>query len=312
MFVFVYAVGRDGDFLFIDQNAGPKFFLGSREHLDDNFFFSVEDKSDFFFFSLVVSGEDNYAFGVVRFVTSRAGVNVVAWVGHHDDTPFLSQFNFKGLVVEGGDLGFFNDALGIELSSKGSGGDSADGSVLRVDSQSLRNIGVKTNVLELGVSDWSLDLDIDGFKIGSELDFQVDFALFVLADGVFAHVGVSKVSHDAVDLVGHVLEISRDVLVFHGDVVLVEDISFLGNLLLSRLEFVSLFHLTFGQLGKRMLLQVLSAFLAALEFAAEGDFSSVFALFSEVKLSADFALLIVFKSLDKVDQWSFGHLAGGV
>jgi len=298
--------------LFVDQNAGPKFFLGSREDLDDNFlFFVVEDKSDFLFFSLVVSGEDNYAFGVVRFVTGRAGVNVVAWVGHHDDMPFLSQFNVEGLVVEGGDLGFFNDALGIELCSKGSGGDSANGRVLRVDSQSLGNIGVKTNVLEFGVSDWSLNLDIDGFKIRSELDFQVDFALFVLADGVFAHVGVSKVSHDTVDLVGHVLEVSRDVFVFHGDVVLVEDISFLSDLLLSRLEFVSLFHLTFGQLGKRMLLQVLFAFLATLEFAEESDFSSVFALFSEVKLSADFALLFIFKSLDKVDQWSFGHFAGG-
>jgi len=308
-FVFVDLFGRDGDFLFVDDDASLQFLFGSWENADDDLVFGFEDESDFFLLLFVVSGEDDDFFGGIAFITGRAGVEVVAWVGNHHDVPDVSEMDGEGLVVEGPNGGLFDGARSIVLCSKSSRGDSADRAVHWVNGQSLADVWVKADVVEEGVTDWRLDVDVDGFKISGEVDLQVDLSLFVLGDGIFAHVWVSKVSHDAVDLVGHVLDAFWDVFVFHGEVVLVEYVSFLGDLLLSGLKFVSLFHLLFGQLSKRMTLQVLFAFLAALEFSSEDDLSSGLALFAKVELGTDLSFLIVFEGLDKVNQWSFWHLA---
>ncbi|KAL0267734.1 UNVERIFIED_CONTAM: hypothetical protein PYX00_009917 [Menopon gallinae] len=105
------------------------------------------------------------------------------------------------------------------------------------------------------------------------------------------------------------LNSSGKVLVFHLEVVVVEDLGLFDDLHLSRFEEVSLFHGALGLSVERQLFQVLLAFRSALEFSEDFDLRSLLAVFAQRNVNADSGLGVDFEGLDSVSLRSVLHLS---
>lgn len=184
--------------------------------------------------------------------------------------------------------------------------------VLWVLNEDVMSQGRNWEVLELSVSVWGLNGDIDRFVVLSEVDADLELVAGVGdVDDVLRVVGESSITDELVQLVGGVGQSLGDLLVLDAQGVLIQRVGSRGHVTAGGQSVVPLFHLLAALLGLWVLVDVLLAGFGLVQLGLDGNLGSGLGVLTPHGFGGDLNGGVFLLGSHEVHLGQLGYLGGG-